>query len=366
MVAASLIGLELSCTQSYSPPATRGSNNFLVVDGFINTGSDSTIFNLSNSVNLGDTTAPVPETGAQIIVEGSGGFSSPLIELGNGRYGTAVLNIDPNQQYRVRISTSGGNQYLSDYVSVLQTPAIDSISWIQQNQGVQIFVSTHDPLNLVNYYEWEFVETWEYRSYWNAELIYQNGMITGRLPSQQVYTCWNTDNSTNILVGSSANLNQHIIYEYPLISIPAAAVQLSVKYSILVKQLALGPDAYNYWESLKANTEELGSLFGPLPAEVNGNIQCLNKPGLAVLGYVSAGSLQQQRIYISNTQLNNWGYYVFCPDSLINSSVYFPKYYDQGYVPIYSVGLNSLYITDVTCADCTKAGGITTPPAFWQ
>jgi hypothetical protein len=85
MVAASPIGLELSCTQSYSPPATRGGNNFLVVDGFINTGSDSTIFNLSNSVNLGNTTAPVPETGAQIIVEGSGGFSSPLVELGKQR-----------------------------------------------------------------------------------------------------------------------------------------------------------------------------------------------------------------------------------------------------------------------------------------
>jgi len=359
------IVFQFSCTTSYSPPATQGSNHFLVVDGLINTGPDSTIFNLSNTTNLGDSVPPAPEIGAAVIIEGNGGYSNTLVELGNGRYGAAALNVDPSQQYRVRINTPENNQYLSDYVPILQTPPIDSVSWVQQNQGVQIFVTTHDPQNLVNYYQWQFAQTWEYHAGWDAGLIFENGSITGRSPSQQVYSCWSQANSTDILVGSSANLSQRIVYEQPLTSIPAASIQLSVEYSILVKQFALTKDAYTFWDVLKTNTEELGSLFGPQPSELVGNIQCTNNPTLPVLGYISAANVQQQRIFISNSQLNSWGYTNFCPDSLIPVGGYYPLYYDQGFVPIYIEGLTNLYITGAPCADCTLGGGVTLQPLFW-
>src|ERR1700683_4258589 len=91
------IVLQFSCTTPYSPPATQGSNHFLVVDGLINSGPDSTIFNLSNSTNLGDSVPPAAEIGAVVIIEGTGGYSTTLIEFGNGRYVAAALNLDPSQ-----------------------------------------------------------------------------------------------------------------------------------------------------------------------------------------------------------------------------------------------------------------------------
>jgi len=280
-----------SCTQSYTPPAIKGNNNFLVVDGFINTGSDSTIFNLSNSVNLGDSMPFAAVTGAQILVQGSGGYTSELIELGNGRYGAAALNLDTSQQYRVSISTPDGNQYLSKFSEPVQTPPIDSISWKQLSSGVQLLVTTHDPQHLVNYYQWQFAEAWEYHANFFAYVIFENGAIVDRDSSQQVYACWSTANSTDILVGSNAGLSQGIIYEQPLTTIPPASVKLSVEYSILVKQSGLTKDAYTFWQNLKANTEELGSLFGPLPSEVSRNIVCVSEPSLPVLGYISAGNV---------------------------------------------------------------------------
>ena len=354
-----------SCEQSYSPPATQGNYNYMVVDGLINTGTDSTIFNLSNSSNLGDSLPAAPVTGAEIIVEGSQGYSSQLTELGNGRYGSAALNVDPTQQYRVSISTPNGDRYLSDYVPVTQAPAIDSISWKQQNQEVQIFVTTHDPQNLVNYYEWKFAETWEYQAAYDAETIYVNGAILPRPDSQQVYTCWSSSNSTDILVGSSSNLSQHIIYEQPLTSILQPSVKLSVEYSILVKQFGLTNAAYSYWEDLKANTEELGNIFAPTPSEVSGNIHCINNPALPVLGYVSAGNVQEKRIFINNQQLNDWGYSTGCSDTTVSIDSYINKYYYRGFEPIDFVGVCCVSMTGNNCADCTLAGGTTMQPSFW-
>jgi hypothetical protein len=358
--------LSSGCVQSYSPPATQGNNNYLVVDGFINTGQDSTIFTLSNSTNLGDSLPPAPQTGAQIVVEGSGGYSKQLTELGNGRYGSAALNVDPTQQYRVRIATANGNQYLSNFVPVLQTPPIDSISWKQQNHGVQIFVTTHDPQNLVNDYQWQFAETWEYHANNDALVIFENGSIQGRDSSQQVDSCWSSANSTDILVGSSANLSQHIVYEQPLTTIPQASVKLSVEYSILIKQFAITNDAFSYWGNLKASTEELGSIFGPSPSMIAGNIQCINNPSLPVLGFVSAGNVQEERIFINNNQLNNWGYSTYCEDSLIGIGGYYPHFYYSGWAPVSTVKLTGLIIVPSPCADCTLAGpGVLSKPSFW-
>jgi hypothetical protein len=357
-----------SCTQSYAPPAIKGNNNFLVVDGFINTGSDSTIFNLSNSVNLGDSAPMAAVTGAQILVQGSGGYSSQLLELGNGRYGSAALNLDTSQQYRVSISTPNGNQYLSKFTQVLQTPPIDSISWKQLSSGVQLLVSTHDPQQQVNYYQWQFAETWEYHANFFSYVIFVDSVLVSRDSSQETYACWSSANSTDILVGSSAGLSQGIIFDQPLTTIPSASVKLSVEYSILVKQSALTKEAYTFWENLKANTEELGNLFGPLPSEVSGNIVCVNNPSLPVLGYVSAGNVQEQRIFINNLQLNDWGYSTYCEDSLIHKEYYYPNFSQDGWAPVsYNMATDILTCAPTFCVDCTLAGpGNLTKPSFWQ
>jgi hypothetical protein len=357
----------LSCIQSYTPPAIKGTHTYLVVDGFINSGPDSTIFNLSNSTSLGDSLPPAPETGAQITIEGNGGFSSSLTELGNGRYGAPALFLDPSQQYRVAIQTVNGNQYLSTYVPVQQTPAIDSVSWVQQPTGVQIYVSTHDPNNLVNDYEWQYAESYEYHSAFNSALTVVNGAIEYRLANQSIYDCWVNTNSTDIFVGSSAGLSQKVIFEQPILFIPTSSVKLSVEYSILVKQLALTPDAYAFWQNLKANTQELGSILGPLPSEVAGNIQCVNDPALPVLGYISAGNLQQSRIFIFNDQISNWPYYYYCTDSLIYAGAYYPHFYNLGYLPFQPVGAFQVLIAWASCSDCRLIGpGDTSKPAFWR
>ena len=51
----------------YAPVVIATNNNNLVVEGVINTGSDSTVIRLSHTVQLSSTIGSQPETGATVV-----------------------------------------------------------------------------------------------------------------------------------------------------------------------------------------------------------------------------------------------------------------------------------------------------------
>jgi hypothetical protein len=167
-----------ACKEPYIPPSIKNDNHYLVVNGFINSGNDSTIINLSRTVGLEDSTISPPELGAQVSIQGEFGENYPLQDFGNGEYATGSLVLNQNETYQLQIITSNGEQYLSDSIPVLQTPSIDSVNWVQDSTsaasklGVTIYVNTHDPLNLTRYYRWEYVETWEYHAAYDSYYYY--------------------------------------------------------------------------------------------------------------------------------------------------------------------------------------------------
>jgi hypothetical protein len=65
-----IILLSYSCREVYEPPAVKSENNFLVVDGTIVNGDDSTVIKLSRSRNLADSGPSKPELGQVAIVGG--------------------------------------------------------------------------------------------------------------------------------------------------------------------------------------------------------------------------------------------------------------------------------------------------------
>jgi len=108
----------LSCKKPYAPPAITNNINttYLVVEGEINTGNDSTFIKLSRTTVLGSAFVTSPETGAKIMVEGDNNKTYPLKELGKGSYACAPLNVGNTAKYRVRIATAKNQTYLSDFV----------------------------------------------------------------------------------------------------------------------------------------------------------------------------------------------------------------------------------------------------------
>jgi hypothetical protein len=363
------------CKQIYNSPYVSPHTGYLVVEGYIS-GNTSTQFRLSRTIPLpGDSTIPM-ETNAQVQVEGSDNSIYPLPQQGNGIYGVDTLTLNPGAQYRLRINTVGGETYLSDYAPFRPTPAIDSINWnLEDSGGVDIYANTHDPTNSTHYYQWQFDETWEYHSAEDSYYKYRGDttpvMVVPRLPSEHFYRCWHEGASTNILLGNSTKLSQDVIYRQQLNHISPGDQRLSVLYSILVRQYALTEDGYNFLTLMQKNTESLGSIFDVQPSETKGNIHCLTNPAEPVIGYVSAGTVQQQRIFINRTQLPKWNYYYNCenpdrstpniPDSIM--ALFGPN---GGQTPVsVSLGPSVVWYNETYCLDCRQQGGSLLKPAFW-
>jgi hypothetical protein len=361
------------CKQSYVSPYASPPTGYLVVEGYI-TGNGPTSFTLSRTIPLpGDSAIPVV-TGAQLQVEGSDNSVYPLTEKGNGVYGIDTLALSTTVKYRLRIGTPNGEKYLSDFGAYKITPAIDSISWTADGTGVNIYANTHDPANATRYYQWQYVETWEYHSAEQSSLEYRGDttpvMVVPRPPQDQIFRCWRTTASTSLLLGTSAKLANDVIYLQLLNLIPTGDQRISVLYSILVSQYALTDSAYNFLTLMQKNTESLGSIFDAQPSQLVGNIHCLTNPTEPVIGYVSAGTLQQQRLYISRSQVPAWPYFYSCPipDTLVaRQTDSLKKYFGSlGFDPIDIDPMTQEWLGNlISCVDCRSQGGTNVAPSFW-
>jgi hypothetical protein len=107
----------IRCTQTYLPPPIANPAANLVVEGFINNGSDSTIINLSRTFPLTTSAIRLPEPDATITIQGSDNSSYPLSNAGNGRYGNV---------WTQRIFISTADVYPWDYVTACKEQYVPS------------------------------------------------------------------------------------------------------------------------------------------------------------------------------------------------------------------------------------------------
>jgi hypothetical protein len=382
------------CRKPYNPPAINAPNNYLVVEGVINSGPDSTFIKLSRTVKLSSLVIANPELHAVLTVESDQGNSYPLVESANGVYVSAGLNLDNTRKYRLRVKTANNEQYLSDFVAVVNSPPIDSINYVIKSNGLNLYSNTHDPKNNTHYYRWEYQETWIFHTQYFSNFKSNGDTVLGRdLANDEIYRCWKSDTSSGIMLGSSAKLKQDVIFENPLIFIGSTSEKFTSKYSILLKQYALTADAFTFWTNLKKNTEQLGSIFDAQPSEISGNMHCVSDPGKPVIGYISIGAVASQRIFISIYQLPSWTPDPIYPDcSLVHDCCYYDHVsptgahdnqvdelinykkgspYDPYYIPIDAITvpghppIGYTASSENQCVDCTLRG-TNKQPAFWK
>ncbi len=297
----------LGCKEPYNPVVTTTNSNLLVVEGLINAGADSTIINLSRTVIIANKTTANPEPGAVVTVESDANETFSLKEEKKGIYSAPPLGLNASKKYRLRIKTSNGSTYLSDYVEVKLSPVIENVGYDVLADGVRLHVSTKDINNKSIYYRWEYQETWIFYAKYDSFLYWNGTSLAYRdRTNNNIYQCWGNEKSSKILLGSSAKLAQDVIYQLPINLIPSTSEKLGERYSILVKQYVLTKDAYEFWQNLKKNTESLGSIFDAQPSQLASNIHNVNDATEPVIGYISVGSMQQQRIYLTKDKFPNF------------------------------------------------------------
>jgi len=359
------------CVEPYDPPYSDREIGFLVVDGFLNSGDKSAEVKLSTAMPLDTTTTDNPVRHATVQLEDENGDIILLSETVNGVYRTISNKFETGKKFRLRVFAKS-KEYISDEVELRASPSLDSVSWRGDEKGVTVYVDSHDVAGSTRYYQWIFKETWEYiaNKYSTYIFVKATGEVRTRNAEEQVYTCYDTETSTKVLVTTTNTNTLDVVNDFPLTFIPVGSIKTSRLYSIEVEQRALDEQAYTYWLNLQKTTENLGGLFDPLPNEVTGNMHNVMDNSERILGYFSGGEIQKKRIFIyrgdlpTSLQVNTEG---FCPEDLILVSK-LSNYIGSDLYLIASVGQPvTIGYTSApgVCVDCRLAGGVLQKPGFW-
>lgn len=364
-----LLVLANGCLEPFQAPSSREKVNNLVVDGFLN-GTDKTCtIYLSRAVPLDAPHLSLFETGAQVSLEDEDGTTILLGEKVAGTYTESALPFNPGSKIILKIKTRDKAEYESQLVTILKTPGIDSVTWATDQTGIPVYINTHNTSDENGYYYWKYEETWSYTARFETTVTLDSRLNVIPL-IENIYQCWNSNKSKDILVASSTVLNDNtgILQEFPLVSIPWESAKLQDRYSILVEQRAISKETYEYLQELKKNTENLGTLFDPLPSQPVGNIKCVTYPDELVLGHFTASTIQQKRIFIYTLGLErpegkrsitgNEGCALVEIRSRADWELFAPVWNGTANDPI--VG------TSPYCVDCRISGGTNIKPEFWQ
>src|SRR5579862_8752383 len=290
-----------ACKDKYMPHVSYSASGILVVEGFINTGNGPTTILLTRLAPLNNIST-IPEPGAQVEVESEQGLRYSLSETSPGNYSINQIPIDSTQRYRIHIKTSNGKDYLSALTEVKITPPIDTVGYDTASDHLTIYVSAHDDRNKSLYYEWYYQETWKYFAFAYSSYKYEFGGVGPRdvEDADTLYNCWANNQSTELLLFTTENLSSDLVYKLPLQTISYFTTnRLRSRYSILVKQIVLTRDWYEWKQQLKKNTEQLGSIFDAQPSQTGGNIVCTSDTTERVIGFIGCTSEIDKRIFIN-------------------------------------------------------------------
>ncbi len=368
------------CVDPFETPEINSGGNILVVEGRIQ--DVFTSVKLSRTFDLKNE-AFRPETDARVYLENES--LSLEVQL-NQIFEPGVYEVSQNlifsDNYRIRIETADGNIYYSDFEELLETPQIQSIDveFDSTTAQVNFLLNTSDPNNSTRYYRWDFVETWQYTSVINSRVEYiGGGDVQTRPIENKITNCWISNESSDIIIGTSVALANDIISKKLVYSVIAEENErFQIGYSLLMNQYAVTEREYQFWRLLEKNTETFGTLFDPQPSQLITNLRCVNNQGAKVIGFVGASSTSQERLFLKRDDFpESMDHFMndrsTCP---LNTADFNDEEYERlfgsngDFIPV-EFAATGFFITGVTytsrrCADCRSAGGTLTRPTFWE
>lgn len=369
-----------SCVEPYNPPELNNSNiDILVVDGFIDATAGTATVSLTKAMPLNSAVRRIGVTGAVVRIISEDGIVFQVPELpasgeeSTGFYTAGGLTVDPAKKYKLHIEQDFSKVYESDLVAIMETPEIDEVYWKADDDALKIYVDSKLEEGKSQYYRWKYQEVWEYHAPYTSSYILEDGIVKFRQNTDELNTCYSSDLTSQILLGTTTNLAQNVVTQKLINSIDRTSMKLSATYSINVQQFSLSEEEYTYWYNVDQMTESMGGLFDPMPGQVIGNIRNINDVSETVIGFFAGSTVQQKRIFIRRWDLPDH-FVTYRPrlceiDTVLNA--------DLGTIPIQNMLLGAVTfppstspagytMSDRLCVDCMEYGdGVPVKPEFW-
>ncbi|MDP3398249.1 MAG: DUF4249 domain-containing protein [Bacteroidales bacterium] len=359
------------CITPFEPEEIKAIDNMIVIEGNI-LQNDLTRVMVSRSLALNSENVIDYISKATVWVENQNGVKYMGYETKQGKkieYQINTIGINPALKYKLCVNI-GSKKYESDLVPVLTSPPIDSIGFTTNpsKKSVTFYVNTHDPENKTKYYKWNYKEDWEFKSEYMTLLEYDPNTksVKDILWEKNKYHCWNSGVSTSILIATTSNLNQDVVYQKEIASMGSSNLRINYLYSMELIQMAITKEAYNYWENIRKNSDKIGGIFAPQPSEIKGNLRCINNSEEKVLGYISAGIVSKKRIFAKAEDINIYESpscqsILSSPENPIPMESLFATGLEIVY---YSEPENTSLWVEKKCVDC-RVFGTKIKPWFW-
>jgi hypothetical protein len=369
-----LIGALASCRTPYEPELPASSLKVLVVEGYLDTDGLKSELKLSRTTPLAASSTFDPESGARVALKSAGGQVFSLSEASPGVY-IFERNVDEKQTYTLEIELRSGERYVSEVLQPILTPEVIDGGFKRDEEGVEVYVSTQGNANADDFL-WTFTETWIYRPRIRTPYIYVPALkdVRDRTEAEQNSLCFKSETSPDILLETSSRFKDQLVFQKTITEIPQGDERIMERYSILVSQKGIASKDVAFWEVLKKNTEDIGSIFSPLPSLIGGNIKSLGGDKYPVIGQVSLGVVRQKRIYIDFAEVIPWNYidpaFNDCAieDEAVMAKDYQTIFGNGAVVPtrplMVGTTIVGYYPSSKRCTDCSVYAS-KLRPAFW-
>lgn len=372
-----LVLFAMGCREPFEPEIENQQAGVLVEEGYLDSEGLKSELKLSVTTNVSDTAGFVPVKSAIISLISESGSLFPLEEDKEGVY-YFEQNIDENQEYRLEILLANGDKYLSSSLTPIITPPIQDAGNVRDEQGIEVFVNTQGDENADDFL-WTFEETWIFLPRFKVTYIYKpelkNVVPIGE--NERIDLCYTSAINSDILLETSSRFEEQVVFRKTITEIPEGDERLMERYSILISQKAIPQESLEFWETLKKNTDDIGSIFSPLPSLIGGNFKMEGNPDKPVIGFVSLGIVRQERIYIDRMDVLPWNFndpefddcFISQDTVFLNPAQLQTAFASGAVLPARSIpgpmGPIGYYSTPRRCGDCTLYAD-RKRPEFWE
>mgnify|MGYP001806291361 CR=1 FL=1 len=359
----SLLLLLSACVKPYDPDIDKY-ERVIVIDGTLTDDGTSPLVRITYSSKAGASDGK-SVSGAVVYIMTSNGKRYDLSEESQGTYNYTqpMFPVTAGTSYQLVVEHEG-HMFKSTMEKMLPASPITDISFQVKSdlKGVGLLISTEELDSASRYYLWKLTETWKFRSPIFSEKRSVNKDI-----------CY-ASTRDELELGTTELFSHNCFNRFQLLYIPASSPKLFSRYSILVEQLSISRSTYMYLNHVKKTNESGGSLFDPIPANMNGNITSESAP---VIGNFQVSSLTSKRIYIDRSDLPSDLIISFGMEdcdletaSMEGSQKRFRDSLQECMVIMDTVsdplGTYVRFATAIRCFDCTATGSPNTPPEWWE
>jgi len=379
-----------SCIDPFNPGTDRF-QSMLVVDALV-TDEDASYYCYLTRTFKDNQDIPKSVKGATVSVADDTGASFPFREIAPGVYRSDSLTFRGivGRSCTLHITSAEGEYYVSDPVTMLDVPEVDSLYFGKgrfttddgvMHEGIWIYINSEKPAD-AKYMRWTYEEYWKFRVPWPKIYEYTNQYDIQRIDPQEVENviCWNHHVSDDIIIENKDADPNHSFEKKPMTFIASdLSDRITIRYYIKVSQFAITEEEYIFWDLLKQINEAGGDIFHRQPFQLFSNLHNSETPEDQVLGYFRVAAVRSSSFYIDVDDLQELGlpsYDYGCKWAIVEPEgiLTFDDIYDLytrilKYVftaPVYNdeMHLIALVFNTPRCADCRVTGNLLKPD-FW-